>query len=83
MPREIRDEETTWSLVQAYAGLKENSKEAPDAAAAAHVDGTKDLVYVVATPSGGAQTVRLQLKSDWESSLSDAELLEAVKSEQK
>ena len=81
MPREIIDkEETTWSLVQAYAGLKEPDGELSDAA---RVAGTKDAVYVVATPSGGAQSVRLQLKSDWESSLSDEELLEEIKTHQK
>jgi hypothetical protein len=80
MPREINDKETAWSLVQAYAGLKEDDEETSDAA---WVEGTTDSVYVVATPSGGAQTVRLQLKSDWKESLSDEELLEEIKSQQK
>ena len=79
MPREINDNGTTWSLAQAYAGLAENSAAAPDAA---QVEGAADLVHVVATPSGGAQTVRLQLETDWEKSLSDEELLERIKSEQ-
>ena len=81
MPREIKDEETEWSLVQAYAGLKQESDETSDEAA--KVKGADDLVYVVATPSGGAQTVRLKLKSGWEESLSDDELLGEIKSQQK
>lgn len=80
MPREINDNGTTWTLAQAYAGLEENSKEASDAA---RVEGAEDLVHVVATPSGGAQTVRLQLKTDWEESLSDEEILKKIKTQQK
>jgi hypothetical protein len=80
MPREIKENGTTWALAQAYAGLSENSEES---SAAAQVEGAENLVHVVATPSGGAQTVRLQLKTDWEKSLSDEELLEEIKSEQK
>lgn len=80
MPREISENGITWSLAQAYAGLEENSEEARDAA---KVKGSEDLVHVVATPSGGEQTVRLQLKTDWEKSLSDDELLKEIKSEQK
>ena len=80
MPREISDTETTWSLVQAYAGLKENKEETSEAA---RVEGTRDSVYVVATPNGGAQSVRLELKIDWEETLSDEQLLEEIKSKQK
>ena len=80
MPREINENGTTWSLAQAYAGLEENSEKSSDAA---QVKGAGNLVHVIATPSGGAQTVRLQLKTDWEKSLSDDELLEEIKSQQK
>ena len=76
MPREINDTETTWSLVQAYAGLKGDNEEKSDAA---QVEGTEDLVHVIATPSGGAQTVRLKLAGDWENKLSDDELLSEIK----
>lgn len=79
MPREIEDNATAWTLAQAYAVLEENSEAASDAA---RVEGNENLVYVVATPSGGAQTVRLKLKSDWEESLSDKDLLEEIKSKQ-
>lgn len=76
MPREIQDSEgTTWSCIQAYAGLS-NDAEKRDAA---RVEDAPHLVEVVCTPSGGAQTVRLQLQSDWENNLSDEELLSEIK----
>ncbi|HEX8197398.1 MAG TPA: hypothetical protein VF571_14485 [Pyrinomonadaceae bacterium] len=76
MPREIQDGEgTTWSCIQAYAGLSNNSEKRE----AARVEGAPDLVEIVCTPSGGAQTVRLKLASDWESKLSDEELLSEIK----
>lgn len=79
MPREIQDSEnTTWSCVEVYAGLKTESDDKPNEAA--KVAGEKDKVYVVATPSGGAQTVRLQLASDWENVLSDEDLLREIES---
>ncbi|HEX8397101.1 MAG TPA: hypothetical protein VF644_06725 [Pyrinomonadaceae bacterium] len=76
MPREIQDGEgTTWSCIQAYAGLSNNAEKRE----AARVEGEPDLVEVVCTPSGGAQTVRLQLAGDWENKLSDEELLSEIK----
>ena len=76
MPREIQDREgTTWSCIQAYAGLSNNAEKQE----AARVENNADLVEVVCTPSGGAQTVRLQLPSDWENKLSDEELLSEIK----
>ena len=68
MPREIKDENTTWKLNQAYAGLEELHSADKNAA---QKDG---LVWVVATPDGGAQSVRLHLPLDWES-LNDDDLL--------
>ena len=71
MPHEIRHDKTLWSLAQAYAGLKELETARPNA-------GQRDgLVWVVATPDGGAQSVRLHLPSNWEE-LDDAELLERI-----
>ena len=76
MPREIQDGEgTTWSCIQAYAGLSNNAEKRE----AARVEGAPDLVEVVCTPSGGAQTVRLKLAGDWENKLSDEELLSEIK----
>ena len=63
---------TEWTCAQAYAGLGDET----DASEAA---GDGERVTVVATPSGGAQTVRLQLDSDWHEALSDEQLAEAVK----
>lgn len=73
--REVIDtHHTTWSCVQAYAGLE--GKVAEKAAKLAETD--EGLVTVVCTPSGGAQTVRLELKSNWYDDLSDEELLKAI-----
>jgi len=71
MPREVRDSEgTAWSCVQAYAGLSNDAAKEE----AARVEGTEDRYYVVCTPTGGAQTVRLELPGSWEESLSDEDL---------
>jgi hypothetical protein len=79
MPREITDEDgTVWSCVQAYAGLDNNEEKAK----APRVKGTNNLVQVIATPSGGAQTVRLELESNWEESVSDEKLLDKIKEKQ-
>ena len=77
MPRELADGEgVTWSCVEAYAGLEERGAGEGHARAG----GGGDPVEVVCTPSGGAQTVRLQLESGWEGGLSDEELLREIKS---
>ena len=73
MPREIQDENTSWSLSQAYAGLEELQSADKNAA---QKDG---LVWVVATPAGGAQSVRMHLPLDWESSGDDELLAEIAK----
>ncbi|RDI62423.1 hypothetical protein [Microvirga subterranea] len=78
MPREITDADgITWSCIQAFAGLGDD----PEKADAARVEGSPDEVHVVCTPSGGAKSVRLELPSDWESRLSDDELLDAIRSQ--
>ena len=69
MPREIRDQKTNWKLAQAYAGLEELHSARKDVA---HESG---LVWVTATPDGGAQSVRLHLPENWENESSDEELL--------
>lgn len=73
--REVTDENnTTWTCVQAYAGLdKEASEKA--AALSEHDDGT---VPVVCTPGGGEQSVRLALPKNWMDALSDEELLSEI-----
>ncbi len=75
--REVTDAEgTVWSCAQAFAGLGQQSAVAQRAAEkAAEGDGT---VAVVATPRGGAQTVRLSLPLDWREAMDDAALVAAI-----
>ena len=64
--REITDADgTQWTLVQALVGTDDERED----------DGT---VPVVATPSGGAQTVRLALAPDWLDATDDAALADAI-----
>lgn len=73
MPREVTDGEgTTWNCVEAYAGLSEEGKSD-----AARVEGT-DRYRVVCTPSGGAQSVNLELAGGWDEVMSDEELLREI-----
>ena len=73
MPREVTDGEgTTWSLVEAYAGLSEDGKSD-----AARIEGT-DNYRVIATPTGGAQTVELELPAGWYDDLSDDDLVRRI-----
>ena len=67
---------TEWTCAQAYAGLGDDT-ESPDVTAD---DGT---VTVVATPSGGAQTVRLHLDSGWHDALSDKDLAGAIEQQRR
>ena len=77
MPREVMDGEgTTWTCTQAYAGLSDAGEdEAKDDAA--RVEGT-DRYRVVCTPSGGAQTVDLELAGGWEEALDDDALVREI-----
>ncbi len=78
MPREVTDSEgITWSCIQAFAGLGND----PEKTDAARVNGARDHVHVVCTPSGGAKSVRLELPADWEKAMSDDALLEAVRAQ--
>jgi hypothetical protein len=73
MPREVTDGAgTTWSCVEAYAGLDDGGK-----GGAARVEGT-DRYRVVCTPGGGAQSVSLELPGGWDEGLSDEELLREI-----
>ncbi len=75
MPREVTDNDSiTWSCIQAFAGLGNDSEKMD----AARVEGSADHVHVVCTPSGGAQSVRLKLPMDWEEKLPDEALLDAI-----
>lgn len=73
--REVTDSHnTTWTCVQAYAGVE----TAATAEAVERSTSNDSGVTVVCTPSGGAQTVRLELAPDWQKSLSDDELKQAI-----
>ena len=76
--REVTDtEQTKWTCVQAYAGLGESA-----AAEALEERRAREgrPVPVVCTPTGGAQSVRLELAHDWTEALSDDELLSRISS---
>jgi len=80
MPREVRDADgTAWSCVQAYAGLSSS----PEKEDAARVDPGSDRFHVVCTPTGGAQSVRVELPGDWEDALSDEALLKEIEQARK
>ena len=73
--REVQDGENgRWVCVQALAGVAGAAAEA----AAERLESDAGTVPVVCTPSGGAQSVRLELARGWEESVSDAELLGAI-----
>jgi hypothetical protein len=71
--REITDQDgNSWNFVQAYSGGEGDHSEK----VARLTKG--ENIPVVCTPSGGAQSIRLQLPRDWKENLSDQELLEAM-----
>lgn len=75
MPREVTDEPgTTWTCIQAFAGLGGGAEKAQ----AALVAGSDDRFHVVCTPSGGARSARLELAGEWETQVPDEPLIEAV-----
>jgi hypothetical protein len=77
--REIQDGNgTTWTCVQAYSGIHDNKENEE----AAQVKGKGNTYAVVCTPSGGSQTVRLELPGDWMEALSDEELAEEIQHHQ-
>ncbi|HLL81951.1 MAG TPA: hypothetical protein VK420_04845 [Longimicrobium sp.] len=78
MPREVTDGDgVRWTCVQAYAGLAQSADEAGNQEAA-RVDGERDRFRVVCTPSGGAQTVALELPGGWEGEMSDDDLVREI-----
>ncbi|MCC2545866.1 hypothetical protein LJY25_05375 [Hymenobacter sp. BT175] len=78
--REVTDQHhTTWTCVQAYAGT--GGAAARQATELSESDA--GTVPVVCTPSGGAQTVRLELSKGWFDSLSDEELTAAIQQEER
>ncbi len=73
--RDVTDQDQlTWTCVQTYAGLQDAA--ADKATELASKD--KGTVTVVCTPSGQAQTVRLELPTNWLEEVSDEELLAKI-----
>jgi hypothetical protein len=68
LQREVTDgAKLRWSCVQAYSGLDRDL-----------VTDDNGMVPVVCTPTGGAQSVRVELPQSWADYLPDAELLAAI-----
>lgn len=81
MPRDVTDADgTVWSCAQAYASLTDGGAAAESRAQAAAERAAErpGHVAVVCTPSGGAQSVRVELPTDWEDQLPDPALLAAI-----
>ena len=73
--REITDDENiNWTCVQAFAGV--SGKAAVEATN--RVESAEGTVTVVCTPSGKAQTVRLELPTAWLEETSEEELRSAI-----
>jgi DNA-binding protein YbaB len=72
--REVTDKENTkWTCVQAFTGMQEKLAEK-----AAEISKENGKVPVVCTPTGGAQSVRLDLSENWNEELQDDELVNAI-----
>lgn len=79
MEREIKSADgITWKCVQAFSGLSDSAENQD----AAQVKGEPDTYWVVCTPSGGAQSVRLKLQGEWYSTYTDEELLDEIQTQQ-
>lgn len=77
MAREVTDADNVrWTCAQPYAGLEATPTDAATTELA-RVPGS-DRVTVVCTPSGGAQSKRIELATDWETTLSDEALAQAI-----
>ncbi|MGO4386116.1 hypothetical protein AB4Y85_01120 [Microvirga sp. 2YAF29] len=80
MPREVSAPDgITWTCIQAFSGLGKD----PEKMEAARVDGKADAFQVVCTPSGGAQSVRIELPGDWEAEISEEQLLDMIQAQLK
>ena len=68
--REVTDHQgITWTCIQALSGISDE---------AAQVKGEEDSYWVVCTPSGGTQSVRVKLQGDWQTTDSDETLLDEI-----
>ena len=77
--REVQDASgVRWVCVQALAGVD----GAVAREAAERLESDDGMVPVVCTPSGGAQSVRIELPRTWAEQVSDEELLQAIRTAQ-
>jgi hypothetical protein len=77
--REVTDGEgTTWRCVQAFSGGTGAAGSALAQRAAEKMAEGDGRVAVSCTPSGGQQSVRIELPPDWADRLPDEELLAAI-----
>ena len=77
--REVQDKDgMRWTCVQALGG---GSAALADAAAE-RLEAPDGTMPVVCTPSGGAETVRVQLPVGWDDATTDEALLEAIRNAQ-
>lgn len=68
------DENVRWVCVQAFGGGSgETAEEAAD-----KLEDHDGMVHVVCTPSGGEQTVRIELPRGWEEEETDEVLLARI-----
>jgi hypothetical protein len=73
--RDVTDKgQMRWTCVQAYAGLEGKISEKVEELS----ETDEGKVQVVCTPSGGAQSVRIELKKNWEEDVSDDDLINAI-----
>ena len=74
--KEVTDEENTrWTCVQAYSGLEGKISGKTEELS----ENDEGKVPVVCTPSGGAQSVRIELQKNWEENVPEEELLAKIK----
>jgi hypothetical protein len=80
MQRKIIDTNgITWTCVQAFTGLSDQAEHQE----AAQVKGQEDTYWVVCTPSGGTQSVRLKLSRGWVRDDSDETLLKEIQAHER
>ena len=73
--REVQGQDNTkWTCVQALSASESPALQE----AAARVQEDDKTVTVVCTPSGGERSRRITLPVEWEQTLSDAQLLDAI-----
>ena len=60
-----------------HPGLRRLGNDA-EKAEAARVEGSEDMVFVVCTTSGASRSVRIECPGDWETSMHDEQLSQAI-----